>query len=140
MNHSSEMSGLGIGLRFIFALIIVFATYNPSGYSFIDWILTPDSGNLVFKIFVGIVLTISWAIYIRATRRSLGMIGTVLAIAFFGVLLWLLIDLNIIPADSVSALTYTVLFVIGCMLATGMCWSHIRRRLTGQLDVDDING
>ena len=24
------------------------------------------------------------------------------------------------------------------LLATGMSWSHIRRRLTGQLDVDDV--
>ena len=138
MTNTNEMSWLGIGIRFSIALILVFASYNPSGYSFYDWILLEDSGNIAFKIFIGVVLIIGWAIYIRATRRSLGMIGITLAIAFFGTLLWLLIDLNIIPANTATAVTYIVLFIIGCLLATGMCWSHLRRRMTGQIDVDEI--
>jgi len=138
MTNTNEMSWLGIGIRFSIALILVFASYNPSGYSFYDWVLLENSGNIAFKIFVGVVLIIGWAIYIRATRRSLGMIGITLAIAFFGALLWLLIDLNIIPANTATAVTYIVLFIIGCLLATGMCWSHLRRRMTGQIDVDEI--
>jgi len=138
MTTKNEMSWLGIGIRFLIALVLVFASYNPSGYSFFDWVLQEDSGNIAFKIFTGVVLIIGWAIYIRATRRSLGMIGITLAIAFFGTLLWLLIDLNIIPANTVTAVSYITLFVIGCLLATGMCWSHIRRRMTGQIDVDEI--
>jgi hypothetical protein len=31
-----------------------------------------------------------------------------------------------------------VLFVISALLAVGMTWSHIRRRLSGQFDIDDI--
>lgn len=138
MTNKNEMSWLGIGIRFLIALVLVFASYNPSGYSFFDWVLLEDSGNIAFKIFVGVVLIIGWAIYIRATRRSLGIIGITLAIAFFGTMLWLLIDLNIIPANTVTAVSYIILFVIGCLLATGMCWSHIRRRMTGQIDVDEI--
>jgi len=138
MTNTNQMTWLGIGIRFLIALILVFATYNPSGYSFVDWALQKDAGNIAFKIFTGVVLIIGWAIYIRATRRSLGMIGIGLAIAFFGTLLWVLIDLDIIPANTVTAITYITLFIIGCLLATGMCWSHIRRRMTGQLDVDEI--
>ena len=138
MADTNQMTWLGIGVRFLIALILVFATYNPSGYSFFDWVLLEDSGNIVFKIFLGIILIIGWAIYVRATRRSLGIIGIALAIAFFGTLLWLLIDLNIIPANTVTAVSYIILFIIGCLLATGMCWSHIRRRMTGQMDVDEI--
>ena len=139
MTSTKEITWLGIGSRFLIALIIVFASYNPSGYSFLDWVLNTDSGNVVFKVFMGVILAIGWTVYIRATRRSLGVIGTLLAIAFFGSLLWLLIDLKIIPADSVAAVTYIILFIIGCLLATGMCWSHIRRRMSGQMDVDEID-
>ena len=138
MADTNEMTWLGIGIRFFIALILVFASYNPSGYSFFDWVLLENSGNIAFKVFVGVILIIGWAIYIRATRRSLGIIGIVLAIAFFGTLLWLLIDLDLIPANTVTAVSYIILFVIGCLLATGMCWSHIRRRMTGQMDVDEI--
>ena len=138
MSNNQQMSWAGIGIRFLIALILVFATYNPSDYSFVDWALQTDSGNPAIKIFIGIVLLSGWAVYIRATRRSRGMIGIGLAIAFFSALLWVLIDFNIIPANSITAVTYIILFIIGCLLATGMCWSHIRRRMTGQMDVDEI--
>jgi len=138
MAITNEMSWLGIGIRYLIALVLVFSTYNPEGYSYIDWVINLDSGSIPFKILTGVVLAIGWAVYIRATRRSLGMIGIVLAIAFFSTLLWLFIDLEIVPADSLRALTYIVLFIIGSLLATGMCWSHIRRRISGQVDVDEI--
>ena len=139
MATSRDMSWAGIGIRFFIAILIVFLTYNPEGYSYIDWVLTKDTGPIPLKIFAGILLLIGWAVYIRATRRSLGMVGVGLAIAFFATLLWLFIDLNIIPADSIRAVTYIILFIISGLLATGICWSHIRRRISGQMDVDDID-
>ena len=138
MPVTNEMSWPGIGIRYLIALVLVFATYNPEGYSYIDWIFQTDTGSLPLKILVGVVLVIGLSIYVRATRRSLGMIGVILAVAFFSTVLWLFIDLKIIPADSLRALSYIVLFIIASLLATGMCWSHIRRRLSGQLDVDEI--
>lgn len=138
MALTNEMSWSGIGIRFLIAMILVFSTYNPDGYSYIDWVLQTDTGSIPLKILLGVVLLIGWAIYIRATRRSLGMFGMLLAIAFFGTSLWLLIDLNIIPANSIRAVSYIILFIIGSLLATGMCWSHIRRRISGQQDVDEI--
>lgn len=75
MATTNEMSWLCIGIRFLIVWVLVFASYNPSGYSFVDWALNTESGNVIFKIFVGFVLVIVWEIYIRATRRSLGDIG-----------------------------------------------------------------
>ena len=138
MPVTNEMSWPGIGIRYLMALVLVFSMYNPEGYSYIDWIFQSDTGSYPLKILVGVVLVIGLSIYVRATRRSLGMIGVILAVAFFSTVLWLFIDLKIIPADSLRALSYIVLFIIASLLATGMCWSHIRRRLSGQLDVDEI--
>jgi hypothetical protein len=39
--------------------------------------------------------------------------------------------------DSSNKLTWVILVVFSLILATGMSWSHIRRRLTGQVDVDE---
>ena len=138
MAASTHITWPGIGIRFLIALIIVFATYNPEGFSYFHWVMDTQAGSWPVKILLGIVLVIGWAVYIRATRRSLGAIGVVLAIAFFAALLWLLVDLKIIPADSVRAVSYIILLIIASLLATGMCWSHIRRRMTGQQDVDEI--
>ena len=88
---------------------------------------------------MGVVLLIGWTIYLRATLRSLGPFGLVLAVAFFGTLVWLLVDTGLIPANSVRAITYIVLVIISGVLAVGVSWSHVRRRITGQADVDEVD-
>jgi uncharacterized membrane-anchored protein len=88
----------------------------------------------------GITLLIGWAIYLRATARSLGIIGLLLAAAFFGTLLWLVIDWGLVSADSITAITYIILAILCAILAVGISWSHVRRRMTGQVDVDEIEG
>ena len=131
---------VGIMLRFFVAIILVFATYNPTDYSYYDWFrnMLPEIDPLV--IFAGVVLLIGWTIFLRATVRSLGAFGLLLAFAFFGTLIWLLIFWDLVPADSITAITYIILVVISGVLATGISWSHIRRRMTGQVDVDDVEG
>lgn len=129
----------GLLLRFVFAVVLVFATYNPSSYSYYDWVVgtLPEFSAVV--VFAGIVLLIGWTILLRATLRSLGPFGLVLAIAFFGVLLWLVVDVGLVPADSTQAITYLILVALSGVLATGVSWSHIRRRVSGQSDVDDVD-
>lgn len=124
-------------IRLFVALVLVFATYNPEGYSYYHWTLAKLPEFSVLKGFIGVVLLIGWAIYLRATFQSLGAIGTLLAIAFFGTLLWLATDQGLFPTDSVRAVSYIVLLVISGVMSAGVSWSHIRRRITGQLDVDD---
>ena len=134
----------GILMRLIVALVLVFCTYNPHGWSYFDWVqsyLNPveDSRtSLPLLLFAGIVLLIVWTIYIRATMRSLGMFGLILAVAFFGLLLWLAIDFIPSLAKDMMIIIGLVLVVFSGILTTGICWSHIRRRITGQADVDDV--
>lgn len=134
-----EISWAGIGARFLFALVLVFATYNPSGYSYFHWAIKNLPDYSVLKLFAGVVLLIVWVMFIRATLRSLGPIGVTLAVAFFGTLLWLVVDWGLIPADTVKAVTYLILIAASAVMATGMTWSHIRRRISGQVDVDEID-
>jgi hypothetical protein len=134
----SQLSGTGLLLRFLVGLVLVFASYNPEKWSYWHWALANLPDFSVLKAFVGVVLLIGWTIYLRATVRSLGPFGLILAIAFFGTLIWLLVDTGILPADSVRAVTYIVLVIISGVLAVGVSWSHLRRRITGQIDVDEI--
>lgn len=129
----------GIGLRFLAALVLVFATYNPSGYSFYHWGIQQINDFSVIKLFVAIVLLIGWTVYIRATLRSLGAFGLFLAFAFFGTLIWLIVDTGIISVENIDVVLYLVLIIASAILTTGMSWSHIRRRISGQVDMDDID-
>lgn len=129
----TTLSWKGIGRRFVIALAIVFFTYNPSGISYIHWLLSLDSRFFVLKLFIGIVLIIGWVIYINATRSYLGKLGIALAISFFASLLWLLSNWGILPSGSFSAIAVMVLLIISALLTTGMCWPHIQRHISGQL-------
>ena len=40
--------------------------------------------------------------------------------------------------ESTGILTWLVLIVISLILAAGMAWSFFKRRLTGQINVDDV--
>jgi hypothetical protein len=125
-------------LRFAFALALVFLTYNPSGYSWVGWLQSETP--LVYKVASGIVLAIGWVIFLRATWNSLGALGTMLATAFFGVIIWLFIEWGWFALDDTTTIQWVVLFVLSGVLAVGMSWSHIRRKLSGQYDTDEIEG
>jgi hypothetical protein len=133
------ISWLGLLMRFVFAVVLVFATYNPSAYSYYSWVAGTLPDYSVLMIFAGVVLLIGWTILLRATLRSLGPFGLLLAIAFFGVLLWLVVDMGLLPADSTQAITYLILIALSGVLATGVSWSHVRRRISGQADIDDVD-
>lgn len=129
----------GFGLRFLFALILVLASYNPTGYSYAHWLGDVFPSITPVLALSGLFLLIGWAVYIRATLRSLGPIGLGLAIAFFGCIIWLLIDMGWLSLNNISAIAWLVLILLAAVLALGMSWSHVRRRLSGQVDTDDID-
>lgn len=130
-------------LRLAFALVVVFATYNPEGYSYYDWAIKPlfeDLGSFsVLKALVGLTLLIGWIILVRATINALGIFGTVLAILFFVLLIWLIIDQFDLSTNSLRVISYIVELVIAAVLSVGVSWSHLRRKLTGQVDTDEVD-
>lgn len=129
----------GFLIRLVATAALIFATYNPSGWSFVHWLKESQvSGGLGPEHFVcGIVLIIGWIILMTATFRSIGVLGLILGAALFGGLVWLLIDFGVLSIDSASDFTWVVLVVASIVLTIGLSWSHVWRRLTGQLEVDD---
>lgn len=129
------------GLRFLFALVMVLCSYNPTGYSYIHWLLSsikPFAPSPLLAI-CGVALTIGWVIYIRATLRSLGTLGLVLAALLFACFIWLFIDLGWLSISTVSVFAWIALVLLSAILAIGMSWSHVRRQLSGQVDTDDVD-
>ncbi|MEM7269430.1 MAG: DUF6524 family protein [Pseudomonadota bacterium] len=125
--------------RWIFAQILVLATFNPTDYSYYRWAMSAFETELPLVIFLGLVLLIGYVIFVRATLRSIGVIGILLILALAGSLLWFLIDRGLLSLEDVDFLTWIGLIGVGLILGIGMSWSHIRRMLSGQLDVDDVD-
>jgi len=125
--------------RLAASLVLVLATYNPTSLSYYRWLSAGMSnGGLGPEHFVaGIALIIGWAILLVSTQKSLGSVGFVLGGALIGGFVWWLTDLGWIAVDSVSALTWVSLICLSVLLAVGLSWSHVWRRITGQYEVDD---
>ena len=134
-----EFNAISFLGRWAFAAALVFGSYNPTEFSYVSWALsdTVEFGPVVAL--VGVILLICWIMFLRATWISLGPIGIVLGLALFGCLIWLLVDLGVLSMESTSALTWLALLLMSLLLAAGMSWSHIRRRLSGQFDVDEVD-
>jgi hypothetical protein len=124
--------------RWAAALLLVFATYNPSGKSYFHWVKASfgAEGLQALHYFTGVVLVAGWAVFLIATERSLGALGSVIGAALLGTGIWLLVDVGVLHPDSTSSIAWLALFAVGTLLAIGMSWSHIWRRLSGQLEVD----
>ena len=130
-------------LRLLSAFALVFASYNPlSPWSYYEWAIAPSLSN--FSLFtpvqglVGVLLLIGWVILLRATIRSLGLFGILLGVALCASIVWVLLDQGWISLGEHNALIWAILIALAALLGTGLSWSHIRRRITGQLDVDEI--
>ena len=128
-------------LRLIASLVLVFVSFNPSGYSYFHWFSEAFSGAGTHAInyFAGAILLASWTIFIKSTIDSLGSMGTILSSAIIGTGIWLLIDLGVITIDSTSTITWLLLIALAILLAAGLSWAHLKRRITGQVEVDDVD-
>lgn len=141
---NSGEPGFGLGsllLRLLIALLIVLLTFNPSGFSFLHWakdaFMSSSLGPLHFL--AGIALLIGWVVFVQATTQSLGISGILLVAALFGVLVWMLFSYDVVKISSTSTITWIVLIGVSVVLTIGVSWAHIRRRLSGQATVDEIN-
>lgn len=125
-------------IRLCMALFLVLATYNPSGYSWIHWFIEAGNKTEPFLLLAGISLLIGWVIFLKATFESLDALGIVLGALFLAAVLWVFISYGLLSLTNTSALAWIALLMLAVLLAVGISWSHIRRRLTGQVDVDEI--
>lgn len=124
--------------RWVAGLALVFATYNPSQKSYFHWVKNAlgAEGLEPLHYFLGVILLAGWTIFIIATERSLGALGSIIGAAFLGTGIWLLVDIGVLHAESVNTIAWLALAALGTLLAIGLSWSHLWRRLSGQLEVD----
>jgi Family of unknown function (DUF6524) len=133
-----NLTASGIAIRFLFALLLVLLSYNPSGYSYFHWVYNTITHITPYIVIAGILLLIGWGVYIKATLNSLGFVGILILAALFGSLVWLFIYWGWLSVTDISAMAWVIEILLSALLCVGMCWSHFTRRMSGQVDVDEI--
>ena len=130
---------MGFLLRWIFAFGLVVLTYNPTQWNFVHWARLNWAGQMPMVLLAGLLLAVGYIIFVSATLRSIGLFGMALIAAIIAALLWVLYDRGWLSLDNPGALTWVGILALSVVLAVGMTWSIIWRRISGQLDVDETD-
>ena len=130
---------MGFILRWLCAFALLALTFNPTPYNYINWAMDYGGMNLSIAVLLGLLLLIGYIIYLRATLRSIGAFGMLLVLAVVGAGLWVLYDLGVLRLDNSSFNVWLALLALSLVLGVGLSWSHVRRALSGQSDMDDVD-
>ena len=134
-----QLTSGGIAIRFVTAAALVCLTWNPTAYNYSRWAMANWDNLAAVIVFVGLIMLTAWIVFLRATARSLGVIGIILAVALAASILWILLEYDLVDPANRDTLTWVILLLMSAILAAGMSWSHLRRRMAGQLDTDDVD-
>lgn len=130
---------MGYFLRWIFAFLLLALTFNPTDYNYVRWTMMNYSNELPITVLMGLLLTIGYIIYLRATLRSIGGFGMFLILSVVAALLWVLYDWGILTLENRALNTWLGVLALSLVLGIGLSWSLVRRQLTGQADIDDVD-
>jgi hypothetical protein len=129
----------GFVLRWAVAFALLAATFNPTPYNYTRWVEANLGEQLPLAVLMGLLLLVGYIIYLRATLRSIGGFGMLLVIAIVAALWWVLYDYELLTLTDTSQWIWLGLVALSLVLGIGLSWSHVRRRLSGQSDMDDVD-
>ena len=130
---------MGFVIRWLAAFLLLALTFNPTDLNFVRWSQTAWNTQTPLVVLAGLILLTCYIIYLRATFRSIGTFGMGLIAALFAALVWVLIDFGVLNLENRSLNVWLGLLALSLILGIGLSWSIVRRRLTGQADMDDVD-
>jgi len=130
---------MGMFLRWLFAFVLLTATYNPTQWSYVRWASENYQKQLSVAVLLGLLLLIGYIVYTRATIRSIGGFGMALVMAVVASMLWVLHDKGLLSLDNKDQNVWLGILALSAVLGIGLSWSHVRRHLSGQADIDGLD-
>ncbi len=130
---------MGFLARWAVAFVLLALTFNPTKWNFITWARDNFGAQMPLTVLLGLILLVGYIIYLRATLRSIGGFGMGLVLAIAAALVWVLHDFGWISFDNPTLNVWLALVALSLVLGIGLSWSHVRRKLSGQADMDDVD-
>tara|TARA_R110002073_G_scaffold87564_14_gene207918 strand:+ start:3566 stop:3964 length:399 start_codon:yes stop_codon:yes gene_type:complete len=130
---------MAVLIRWLIAFVLLAATWNPTDWNFSRWAVENWETQLPLAVLGALVLVVVYIVYLRATLRSIGPIGMALVAAVFGALIWVLIDWGWLETGNSVINQWLGIVLASLVLGIGLSWSILRRRISGQVDIDDVD-
>ena len=128
---------MGFLIRWVSAFVLLTLTFNPTEMNYVRWATANWQDQMPIAVLGGLVLLVAYVLFLTAVLRGIGRTGVVLILAVLAALIWVLADLGWISLENPTSNTWIALIVLSIVLAVGMYWGILWRRLSGQLEVDD---
>jgi hypothetical protein len=126
----------GFLLRLLAAAVLVVLTWNPTAHSYAHWIAATFPKVEPLQAIAGLLLVAGWGFFAHATWRALGMFGLLLGTGLGAALVWLLVSWGWIRLEAHGVVGWLADALLAILLAVGVSWSLVERRVTGQVVVD----
>ncbi|MGE0714231.1 MAG: DUF6524 family protein [Alphaproteobacteria bacterium] len=134
MSGGQRFDYSSILIRFLFSLFFVLATYNPSGVSYVHWLLR--EGDVALKVLCGLVLLGIYAMLALTTWRMVGPFGIALVVTTCLAAGWVCAELGVVELGNISALFTGLLVMLAVVFTAGISYSGVHTRLTGVLHIE----
>ena len=126
------MTAVGVLVRTLACFALVFATWNPTGYSYLAWARYSLDASAPEIAVGGATLLALHILFIRIAWLSLGPDGITGALAILLAGALTLYEFDVIDLWRGETRTYLLLMAFALVLAIGMVWSLLKRRIVGQ--------
>ena len=120
----------GIVVRLLACVALVFGTWNPTGYSFLGWLGGP--GDLAPKAAAFAAMVALYVLFVRIAWLSLGPAGAAGGLAVLVSFCFSLSEFDLVDLGRPQTRAYLSLGGAAILLAAGVAWSLVKRRVTGQ--------
>jgi len=117
--------------RWLASAALVFGTYNPSGTSYYHW-ATATPGLTPVQAFTGILLFGLAVAFFRTAYLSIGYVGAGMVAVLITMSIILAAGLGLVDFDQVAVTTYMIEIWITIVLAVGVGWAYLQRRISGE--------
>lgn len=131
---------MGFLIRWIAAFFLLALTFNPTDWNYTRWATANWQDQTPLAVLGGLILLVAYVLFFTAVLRGIGAIGVILILAVVAALVWVLVDLDWISLENPTSNTWIALIALSVVLAVGMYWGILWRRLSGQLEVDEDEG
>lgn len=126
------MTSAGILVRTLTCFLLVFATWNPTGYSFVTWARYSPWATAPEIAVAGTLLLGMHILFFRIAWLSLGADGVSATLAILVAGLLTLSEFGLVDLWRGDVWPYLLLAALSLTLAVGVTWSLLKRRIVGQ--------